>query len=158
MARPVLSILEHCPTCLTSELICPTSVRKSRAFIHSAVLSLVSLARSCKCTTTRSRMNFNRGSGHVELIACTLLVMFSIVRSLRLIGADVGGIVICDVVCFVKYCREVEHTKKGRMRRALIQIYGCSTCIAMTLVRPNLHQLPQWLPGCPSGDGNRKTK
>lgn len=106
-----LSILEGSPTCLTSELICPTSVKKSRAFIHSAVLSLVSLASSCKCTTTRSRMNFNRGSGHVELIACTLLVMFSIVKSLRLIGAVVGDIAICVVPRFVKSCREIEHTK-----------------------------------------------
>ena len=84
-----------------------------RAFIHSAVLSLVSLARSCKCTTARSKMNFSRGSGHVELIACTLLVIFSMVRSFRLIGA--AGAVVGDIVSFVQ---KVKHTK-GCITRAV---------------------------------------
>jgi hypothetical protein len=52
-------------------------------------------------------MNFNRRSGHVEFIAWTLLVIFSIVKSFRLIGAVVGGIAICDNVRFVKFGPEI---------------------------------------------------
>ena len=57
-------------------------------------------------------MNFNRGSGHVELIACTLLVMFSIVRSFRLIGGAPGVVVFGDIV---------ELDPKNRAREGLMQ-------------------------------------
>jgi len=69
-------------------------------------------------------MNFSRESGHVELIACTLLVMFSMVKSFRLIGAvgvDVGDIVNFELL-------ERLSAKGARMQRTVIQIYECGRC------------------------------
>lgn len=57
------------------------------AVIHSSVVSLVSLARSCRCMTVRSRIYFNRRLLHCELMARTFSVMLSIVRSFKLTGA-----------------------------------------------------------------------
>ena len=55
-------------TCRTSLHILPTRVRNSIAAIHSFVLSLVSLAKSCRCVTSLSVRYFNLGSGHCEFM------------------------------------------------------------------------------------------
>ena len=125
-------------TCLTLELICPTSVRKSRAFIHSFVLRRVSLARSCRCTTTRSRMNFNRGSGHIELIACTLLVMFSIVRSFRLTGGGPGLGVFGDIAEFGLKNRAREMLMHKRWKSIRMHCCRRRLCMAQSIHRPDL--------------------
>lgn len=78
--RFVKIVLGYILTCLTSVLICPTLTRKSSPAIHSLVLNLVSRAKSCKCVTSRSRMNFVRTSSPCELIRIVFSVILSAVR------------------------------------------------------------------------------
>lgn len=71
------------PTCRTSVQVCPVAVKKRSPAIHSCVLSRVSLAKSWRWCTKRSRMYLKRSFGFAELIATTFSVILSMVRSFK---------------------------------------------------------------------------
>jgi hypothetical protein len=77
-------------TCRTSLLIWPTFTRKSSAAIHSVVLNLVSLAKSCRWVTSLSIKYVSLWSELCELIMIVFSVILSIVRSC------IGGILMVD--------------------------------------------------------------
>ena len=68
-------------TCRNSSHFWPTAVKNRRPSIHSLLLSLVSLAKSCKWVTSLSARYLALRSGQfAELILMTLWVMLSTVR------------------------------------------------------------------------------
>lgn len=82
-------------TCRTSVQIWPVCVKNWIPCIHSSVLNLVSLAKSCKCLTSLSKTYLLRASLHWLLMRTTFSVMLSMVRSLsggmRRGSVDVAG-------------------------------------------------------------------